>query len=120
MGRRFEICIDANDPDLLRPFWAEALGYHTARTEEGALDLADPAGIGPTVWFQKVPEEKAVKNRLHLDIWVDRDEVGPLRDELLGLGGTVLTEHDSFTVLGDPEGNELCICWEDEAPPTIA
>lgn len=120
MGRRFEICVDANDPDRLRRFWAVALGYHAARTEEGALDLADPTGIGPTVWFQQVPEEKTAKNRVHLDIWVDRAEAGPLRDQLVGLGGQVIAEHDGFTVLGDPEGNELCICWSGEDPPTVA
>lgn len=116
MDRRFEICIDANDPDRLRPFWSAALGYETVRTPEGALDLADPAGTGPTLWFQRVQEKKTAKNRLHLDIWVDHDQVESLREQLVGLGGSIIAEHDHFTVLTDPEGNELCICWSQTAP----
>jgi 4a-hydroxytetrahydrobiopterin dehydratase len=69
-ARHFEICIDATDPDRLRPFWRAALGYVDLRTDEGVVDLVDPAGVGPTVWFQAVPEPKVAKNRLHLDIEV--------------------------------------------------
>jgi 4a-hydroxytetrahydrobiopterin dehydratase len=69
MPRRvFEICIDANDPARLRPFWGLVLGYAEQVTGEGAVDLVDPEGVGPTVWFQKVPERKAMKNRVHHDV----------------------------------------------------
>jgi 4a-hydroxytetrahydrobiopterin dehydratase len=108
-ARRFEICIDATDPDRLRPFWRAALGYVDKVTAEGAVDLVDPAGVRPTVWFQVVPEPKVAKNRLHLDIEVPSAYFDRLRDELRWLGGTVVTVHPRFTVLSDPEGNELCL-----------
>jgi hypothetical protein len=78
--RRFEICIDANDPAVLRPFWRTALGYMDEQTPEGAVDLVDPAGVLPTVWFQKVPEVKTSKNRMHLDVSVQTQE----RERLVG------------------------------------
>lgn len=65
-GRRsFEVAIDANDPQRLRRFWKAALGHVKQTTPEGAIDLVDPAGRRPTIWFQQVPEPKTVKNRLH-------------------------------------------------------
>lgn len=108
-GREFEICIDANEPDALRPFWCAALGYVEKTTAEGAVDLVDPSRRGPTVWFQRVPEAKAVKNRVHLDVRVSREERGPLVDQLLRLGGREIRAEPLFTVLADPEGNELCL-----------
>lgn len=108
-ARPFEICIDANDPAALRPFWRTALGYVDLRTDEGAVDLADPDGVSPTVWFQTVPEPKASKNRLHLDIHVHEADHGKLVESLISLGGAVLAIHPGFTTLSDPEGNELCV-----------
>ncbi|MCS7480642.1 VOC family protein [Umezawaea endophytica] len=108
-SRNFEICVDANDPDLLRPFWRTALGYVDERTPEGALDLVDPQGNRPTVWFQTVPETKTAKNRLHLDIRVTPEERDRIAAELVALGGTVVAVHARFTTLTDPEGNELCL-----------
>jgi 4a-hydroxytetrahydrobiopterin dehydratase len=108
-GRIFEVAIDANEPERLRPFWAAALRYVEQVTGEGAVDLVDPAGRGPTVWFQHVPEPKTVKNRVHLDIRVPRTERSQLAHELVSLGGRVLREHPRFTVLADAEGNEVCL-----------
>lgn len=108
-ARTFEICIDAKDPELLRPFWRTALGYVDRRTAEGATDLVDPDGRGPAIWFQVVPEAKLTKNRLHLDIQAAPGEHEQLIDELTGLGGTVLADGPRFTTLADPERNELCI-----------
>jgi hypothetical protein len=56
------------DPERLRPFWRAALGYVGQPTEESGIDLADPAGIRPAIWFQRVPKPKAAKNRVHPDI----------------------------------------------------
>jgi 4a-hydroxytetrahydrobiopterin dehydratase len=103
--RRFEICIDANDPAVLRPFWRTALGYMDEQTPEGAVDLVDPAGVLPTVWFQKVPEVKTSKNRMHLDVSVQTQERERLVDALVALGGTVVATYPRFTTLADPEGN---------------
>lgn len=108
-GRFFEVAIDANEPARLRAFWMVALGYTEHTTAEGAVDLVDPAGRGPTVWFQQVPEPKTVKNRLHLDILVGAAERAALVDELLAAGGTVVRALPRFTVMADPEGNELCL-----------
>ena len=114
MTRRIEICIDVNDPDAVRPFWQAALAYPDHTITDGDLVLRDPAGQGPTVWFQKVPESKTVKNRVHLDIWLDsEDQVTELSSTLEGLGGTQLTGFDDFIVVADPEGNELCLIWPD-------
>jgi Glyoxalase-like domain len=108
-GRTFEVAIDAGEPERLRPFWAAALAYVEKVTGEDAVDLVDPAGRGPTVWFQRVPEPKTAKNRLHLDILVPPVERAALTRTLVGLGGHVLLERPHFTVLADPEGNELCL-----------
>lgn len=65
------------------------------------------AGPGPVLFFQEVPQKKACKNRLHLDIEADdrSSEVG----RLVSLGATVHEEFDTWTVLLDPEGNEFCV-----------
>jgi 4a-hydroxytetrahydrobiopterin dehydratase len=108
-ARDFEICIDAIDPERLRPFWRAALGYVDQPAAESGIDLADPAGVRPAIWFQRVPEPKAAKNRVHLDIQAEPGEHEHLVAKLVALGGTVLAEHPRFTTLADPEGNELCI-----------
>jgi hypothetical protein len=108
-GRSFEVAIDANDPERLRRFWATALSYVEHTTPEGAVDLVDPEGRGPTIWFQQVPEIKTAKNRLHLDVKVSRSQRDVLVAELSSVGGTVVRTFPGFTVLADPEGNELCL-----------
>jgi 4a-hydroxytetrahydrobiopterin dehydratase len=108
-SRNFEICIDANDPGLLRAFWRATLGYIDEQTGEGANGLVDPQGVRPTVWFQKVPESKISKNRVHLDIRVPLDERDRITGELVALGGTVVAVHARLTTMVDPEGNELCL-----------
>jgi hypothetical protein len=62
----------------------------------------------PGLWFQKVPEAKAAKDRQHFDLRV----MGPLereRDRLVALGASVLAEHGGLYVMSDPEGNEFCL-----------
>jgi len=142
----WQLTIDANDPVKLVRFWAQALDYqpvpptgpdttwwahYRARLgEEPAFDdrLFDPEGLRPPIWFQKVPESKAGKNRLHVDLYpTGRDRTLPQEQrieivetkvaELLELGATVLRrERDDdpgdpayFVVLHDPEGNEFCV-----------
>ena len=108
-GRSFEVAIDANDPQRLRRFWMVALGYVEQTTAEGAVDLVDPTGRGPTIWFQRVPEAKTAKNRLHLDLLVSATERAALTRQLTELGGSVINDHSRFTVMVDPEGNEFCL-----------
>lgn len=107
--RHLELCIDANDPGRLRPFWALALGYREEPKSDGSIDLVDPDGRGPSIWFQPVPEAKSAKNRIHLDIFVGRGQRTGLVDALVALGGSVLRDLPDYTVLADPEGNELCV-----------
>ena len=141
-----QLTIDANDPARLARFWAQALGWtgtppagpdttwwahYRRRLGDGdAFEerLFDPEGQRPPIWFQQVPETKAGKNRLHLDLYpTGRDDSQPqdrrvgLVDakvaELVELGATVIatTRHDDpddlqyFVVLQDPEGNEFCV-----------
>jgi 4a-hydroxytetrahydrobiopterin dehydratase len=112
--QRIEICIDANDADLLSSFWTKVLGY--VRLSPGLSDIVDPDGVGPLIWFQTVPEGKTVKDRLHLDVYVPLAE-GPDRiAEVVRLGGCVLREADNYVVLADPEGNEFCFCWTPREP----
>jgi len=142
----WQLTVDANDPTMLARFWAQALGYqplpptglvttwHThyrARLgDDAAFDdrLFDPAGLRPPIWFQPVPETKAGKNRIHLDLYpTSRDDALPLErrveiveakvSELVGLGASVerRTRGDDsadphyYVVMHDPEGNEFCV-----------
>jgi hypothetical protein len=142
----WQLTIDANDPALLTRFWAQALGYqpvppaepettwhahYRARLgDEAAFNnrLFDPAGLRPPIFFQEVPETKAGKNRLHLDLYpTGRDNALPLERrieiveakaaELAGLGASVTrrTRYDDpedplyYVVMSDPEGNEFCV-----------
>ena len=91
MAVSFQLVIDCADPEPLARFWAAALGYELQPPPDGfsswdaywrdvgvpedelgagADCIVDPAGRGPRIWFQVVPERKAAKNRLHLDIGV--------------------------------------------------
>jgi hypothetical protein len=69
MGSRFtELVIDSANPDALAEFWMAALGWERTGRYEGAVEIADPNGRGPSLTFAPVPEAKTVKNRLHIDI----------------------------------------------------
>jgi hypothetical protein len=142
----WQLTIDANDPAALARFWAQALDYrpvpptepettwnalYRARLgDQPAFDdrLFDPDGLRPPIWFQKVPESKAGKNRLHLDLYpTGRDSALPMQRrieiveakvaELVGLGASVerRTRDDDpddpvyYVVMHDPEGNEFCV-----------
>lgn len=142
----WQLTIDANDPALLARFWARALGYQPTPPAEPdttwyahyrsrlgqkpafADRLFDPAGLGPPLWFQQVPEARAGKNRLHLDLYpTARDNslsqerrielVEAKVAELVGLGAGVQrrSRNDDpddlsyFVVMSDPEGNDFCV-----------
>ena len=114
--RAVEVCLDVNDPVAASTFWCELLGYAVDGDPTGSwVHLVAPAGL-PTLNLQTVPEGKAGKNRLHLDVFVDDPEAWI--DRALSLGASVVRRHehddDWFWVLADPEGNELCICRERE------
>jgi len=116
-----QIAIDTLDPASIRPFWAAALGYEERR-RDAAIDLVDPLGAGPTIWFQPMDEPRRDRNRLHLDVWVPADRADERVSAVLAAGGRLETsEHaPSWWVLADADGNEVCICtWQDPADDEV-
>lgn len=142
----WQLTVDANNPALLAAFWARALGYrpvppaepettwhrhYRARLgQEAAFEdrIFDPAGLRPPVWFQQVPEAKAGKNWLHLDLYPTGRDIALALErrveiveaavaELVALGASVeqrVRQDDPgdpvyFVVMHDPEGNEFCV-----------
>ncbi len=132
MSLDFQVTFDCHDADVLAAFWATALdrivqppppGFddwpafieaqgHPAPPAGSMSAIVDPDGDGPRMLFQRVPEDKTVKNRVHLDI-----RAGDGRDEkveqLEQAGGTVVGHHAEmgleWVVMADPEGNEFCV-----------
>jgi hypothetical protein len=119
MGRLKDICFDCIDAWALAQWWAPVLGYRVRPYTEDDLEQLRAAGIerpeddpnvaldpvgepGPTFWFLRVPEPKTVKNRVHIDVF---DDV----DELISRGATLVDTQERWTVLADPEGNEFCV-----------
>jgi hypothetical protein len=138
MGPSLQITFDANDVNRLVDFWAAALGYERqpppegfdswedfARTSETPEDqvaaLIDLEGDRPRIFFQRVPEGKTAKNRVHLDVNVGEGLEGEARtrhviDEaarIETLGASRQREVDErgefWIVMQDPEGNEFCL-----------
>ena len=145
MTNTFQVTFDADDPAKLAAFWAEALGYVLQPPPPGFVtweDFAREAGIpeedwdklaaivdpddgGPRILFQKVPEGKTSKNRVHLDVNVGggretppaerRANVDRAADRLIGHGATKTEAHgdadrgEYWIVMLDPEGNEFCV-----------
>ncbi|MFD5101709.1 VOC family protein [Streptomyces albidochromogenes] len=104
-----EIVFDCAEPAVLARFWAALLGGDPVDRSP------DWSYVDPPDWtrvaFQRVPEGKSVKNRLHLDLHAD--DLGAATAWAQGLGATrtggiVVDTHGSFQVLLDPEGNEFC------------
>ncbi len=101
----------------------EVAPYDAAEHERlRAMGIRDPeddptvlvvAAGHPRLFFQRVPEAKVVKNRVHLDL--SADDPNAEIDRLVSLGATVLNRHDEgehrWVTLADPEGNELCVMW---------
>jgi hypothetical protein len=73
----------------------------------------DPAGVEPRLFFQRVPEGKVAKNRMHLDVHVDANRKAAEVDRLVGFGAELIGTHSdrgpTTYVMRDPEGNEFCL-----------
>jgi predicted enzyme related to lactoylglutathione lyase len=108
-----QINIDCADLDRMTAFYEAALGYtgHGAAGEQYASMVAAD-GTGPKLVFQKVPEPKTAKNRVHLDLIVDDIEAEAKRFVALGAErGQLFEEYGlRWIVMRDPEGNEVCLC----------
>jgi hypothetical protein len=119
--RKVQVTFDCAEPERVARFWAEVLGYVVH--PEYACVCEDPSGVGPRLYFQRVPEGKVVKNRVHLDVRVGTGLVGDERlaaleaecARWLPLGGTRVRllladeENESCLVMQDVEGNEFCL-----------
>jgi predicted enzyme related to lactoylglutathione lyase len=106
------VTIDCADPKELAQFWTEALGMTITLDIEGEYLVLTPATEGGVaLGLQKVPEPKAGKNRVHVDLGT-ADRAAEV-DRLVRLGATVIGEHVhadfAWTVLTDPAGNEFCV-----------
>jgi predicted enzyme related to lactoylglutathione lyase len=110
------LSVDAIDPDRIASFWQQAIGWRRTHEEPDEVVLEPPAGspedgVSPDLLFLRVPEHKALKNRLHLDLRPldQRAEV----ERLAALGATRVQVGQpadaTWVVLADPEGNEFCI-----------
>ncbi|MEV6879404.1 VOC family protein [Amycolatopsis sp. NPDC051128] len=112
--RILAVAVDCRQPELLAEFWENALGHGKTRRwtdSHGTTYRQLEFGDGPALLFQPVPEEKAVKNRLHLDLApVGRDQRAEV-ERLVMLGAKILDDppDDPWIVLADPEGNEFCV-----------
>jgi hypothetical protein len=140
MLTRISLTLDAADPDRLATFWRAAVGYEDEPPPAPFADrrewlrsfgeyladdepvraawLVDPRGVAPRLSILPVPEPKAAKNRLHMDLLVssgvERDDkwavIESEVERLVDIGATILrTEPGHHVVLADPEGNEFCV-----------
>ncbi|MCX5443207.1 MULTISPECIES: VOC family protein [unclassified Streptomyces] len=136
--RQFQVTFDCAEPERVARFWCEVLGYVVSPPkgfdtwddfdrsrppeDQGSwCACSDPSGVGPRLFFQRVPEGKVVKNRVHLDVRVGTGLVGEERlaaleaecARLVPLGAVrvqlLLDENDSCIVMQDIEGNEFCL-----------
>ncbi|MFD9084958.1 VOC family protein [Streptomyces erythrochromogenes] len=139
--KKFQLTFDCAQPERVARFWCEALGYVVPPPPEGFADwgafdralpperqgsafaCVDPSGVGPRLFFQRVPEGKVVKNRLHIDVRVGTGLVGEERvaaleaecTRLVALGATRVHllvadgVNESCLVMQDVEGNEFCL-----------
>ena len=137
--KQFQVTFDCADPERVARFWCEVLGYVVPPPPDGfatwddfdrtlpserqgsAFACIDPSGVGPRLFFQRVPEGKVVKNRMHLDVRVGTGLVGAERvavleaecARLVALGAVRVRllpaddENESCIVMQDIEGNEF-------------
>src|SRR5215469_17494143 len=109
IARFKDLCLDAGDPARLGEFWAAVLGRDWEMKDDGDGLVTGPAP-GHTIWVNRVPERKGVKNRVHLDIYARKLAY------LEALGATVVEPQRAWTIMADPEGGEFCAFLREEVP----
>src|SRR5437867_6724034 len=106
------LMFDTRDPLRVASFWAGALEFELdPDSDQTAAYIADPSKQTPGAFFQHVPEQKVVKNRVHLDLRPAGTMTGEV-ERLRGLGAIELhyvDEGTGWTVMADPEGAEFCV-----------
>jgi len=114
------ITVDSEDPHRLGGFWSALLGVAVVEVGEDYVELAKLADDAPNLLFLQVPEPKAGKNRLHLDLVVP--DVKTAVDAALDVGARraegELAGPFPWVVMLDPEGNEFCLCPPDCPGPS--
>ena len=110
------LCIDTTDPSALATFWEQALGWRRTFDEPDEVCIEPPEGsredgVVPDLLFIKVPETKAVKNRLHIDLRPEGQAAEVERLEQLGARRADVGQRGDVTwiVMADPQGNEFCV-----------
>jgi len=112
------LAIDAAQPRTVADFWCAVLGWQVVEVDEDGVSIAPSdgaaAGVGGlSIDVLQVPEAKAGKNRLHLDLRADGTTTEQELERLLGLGARRVDVGQgpdvSWVVLADPEGNEFCL-----------
>ena len=112
------ICFESTEPQRVATFWEQALGWRRTYDAAHEVVLEPPVGspedgVSPDILFLRVPESKAVKNRLHLDLRPKDQAAEVARLEALGARRVDIGQGDvSWVVLEDPHGNELCVLRE--------
>jgi predicted enzyme related to lactoylglutathione lyase len=112
MGNRWEnLVVDSRDPARLARWWAEALAYTITYEKPEEVEIRPAPDALPGLIFVPVPESKAVKNRLHIDLRPDDHEAEVER--LVNMGARHVDVGQpadaTWVVLADPEGNEFCV-----------
>ncbi|MDQ6847253.1 MAG: VOC family protein [Candidatus Dormibacteraeota bacterium] len=103
------IVIDCTDPLLVATFWGGALGLEVHGPDDGVYWI-EPGGESPDILFLHVPEQKSVKDRIHIDLRPD-DQAAEV-ERLTSLGATRIDigQGDvTWVVMADPEANEFCV-----------
>jgi hypothetical protein len=126
MATSIQVTLDCADPGKQAEFWAQALHYHLPDPPGGDdwAAIEDPDRAGPRLYFQRVPEIKVAKNRMHLDLNASREGDVPLEERkvrllaeverLKALGaddhrGAIEQDGEFWVRMNDPEGNEFCV-----------
>lgn len=116
-SRVISLCLDANDPKRMAQFWAEALGWKIGESD-GDVSLIPPDDTGFEILFEPTSVKKIGQNNIHLDLTTTSiEDQHDTVDRLIATGARHVDigqrGDEGHVVLGDPEGNEFCICEPD-------